>query len=152
MEWTGHRRESLPCTPPRVHPLRFSFTLVLNWAVSWLHKTASLFDFRHLVTCLVVFLYICRPALTNPGSRCISTCAITQLFKRSIASVLTRAPSTLAMTSMSAESVATILVSCKQTRFRIENPNYREVRKHTVVASFEPLTANTAVLSSTSKG
>ncbi|CAN8102874.1 unnamed protein product [Discula destructiva] len=31
------------------------------------------------------------------------------------------------MTSMSAESVATILVSCKQTRFHIETPNYREL-------------------------
>lgn len=28
---------------------------------------------------------------------------------------------------MSAESVATILVSCKQTRFHIESPNYKEV-------------------------
>lgn len=34
------------------------------------------------------------------------------------------------MTSMSAESVATILVSCKQTRFHIDNPNYREVSSH----------------------
>lgn len=32
------------------------------------------------------------------------------------------------MTSMAAESVSTILVSCKQTRFHIETPNYREVR------------------------
>ncbi|KAK0701733.1 putative transporter protein [Lasiosphaeria miniovina] len=31
------------------------------------------------------------------------------------------------MTSMSAESVSTILVSCKQTRFHIESPNYREL-------------------------
>ncbi|KAK2613708.1 hypothetical protein N8I77_000600 [Diaporthe amygdali] len=31
------------------------------------------------------------------------------------------------MTSMAAESVATILVSCKQTRFHIESPNYREL-------------------------
>ncbi|KAL2148498.1 hypothetical protein VTH82DRAFT_2052 [Thermothelomyces myriococcoides] len=31
------------------------------------------------------------------------------------------------MTSFSAESVSTILVSCKQTRFHIENPNYREL-------------------------
>ncbi|KAJ4418979.1 hypothetical protein N0V82_005204 [Gnomoniopsis sp. IMI 355080] len=31
------------------------------------------------------------------------------------------------MTSMSAESVDTILVSCKQTRFHIGNPNYREL-------------------------
>ncbi len=31
------------------------------------------------------------------------------------------------MTSMAAESVSTILVSCKQTRFNIGNPNYREV-------------------------
>ncbi|AEO60643.1 hypothetical protein MYCTH_74803 [Thermothelomyces thermophilus ATCC 42464] len=31
------------------------------------------------------------------------------------------------MTSISAESVSTILVSCKQTRFHIESPNYREV-------------------------
>lgn len=28
---------------------------------------------------------------------------------------------------MAAESVSTILVSCKQTRFHIENPNYREL-------------------------
>ena len=33
------------------------------------------------------------------------------------------------MTSMAAESVSTILVSCKQTRFHIESPNYREVSK-----------------------
>ncbi len=33
------------------------------------------------------------------------------------------------MTSIAAESVSTILVSCKQTRFHIESPNYREVRK-----------------------
>lgn len=32
------------------------------------------------------------------------------------------------MTSIAAESVSTILVSCKQTRFHIESPNYREVR------------------------
>ncbi|KAH8912606.1 ABC transporter [Coniochaeta sp. PMI_546] len=31
------------------------------------------------------------------------------------------------MTSIAAESVATILCSCKQTRFHIENPNYREL-------------------------
>ncbi|PSS02168.1 ABC transporter [Coniella lustricola] len=31
------------------------------------------------------------------------------------------------MTSMTAESVATILVSCKQTRFHIESPNYKEL-------------------------
>ncbi|KAL2190158.1 P-loop containing nucleoside triphosphate hydrolase protein [Thermothelomyces heterothallicus CBS 203.75] len=31
------------------------------------------------------------------------------------------------MTSISAESVSTILVSCKQTRFHIESPNYREL-------------------------
>ncbi|KAJ4389997.1 hypothetical protein N0V93_007470 [Gnomoniopsis smithogilvyi] len=31
------------------------------------------------------------------------------------------------MASMSAESVGTILVSCKQTRFHIERPNYREL-------------------------
>jgi hypothetical protein len=31
------------------------------------------------------------------------------------------------MTSIAAESVSTILVSCKQTRFHIESPNYREV-------------------------
>ncbi|KAK0643241.1 ABC transporter [Cercophora newfieldiana] len=31
------------------------------------------------------------------------------------------------MTSMAAESVSTILVSCKQTRFHIESPNYREL-------------------------
>ncbi|KAK0715036.1 P-loop containing nucleoside triphosphate hydrolase protein [Lasiosphaeris hirsuta] len=31
------------------------------------------------------------------------------------------------MTSMVAESVSTILVSCKQTRFHIESPNYREL-------------------------
>lgn len=31
------------------------------------------------------------------------------------------------MTSMTAEAVSTILVSCKQTRFHIESPNYREV-------------------------
>ncbi|KAK1752164.1 P-loop containing nucleoside triphosphate hydrolase protein [Echria macrotheca] len=31
------------------------------------------------------------------------------------------------MTSMTAESVSTILVSCKQTRFHIETPNYREL-------------------------
>jgi len=30
---------------------------------------------------------------------------------------------------MAAESVSTILVSCKQTRFHIESPNYREVSK-----------------------
>jgi hypothetical protein len=28
---------------------------------------------------------------------------------------------------MAAEAVSTILVSCKQTRFHIESPNYREV-------------------------
>jgi len=28
---------------------------------------------------------------------------------------------------MAAESVSTILVSCKQTRFHIESPNYREL-------------------------
>lgn len=33
------------------------------------------------------------------------------------------------MTSMAAESVSTILVSCQQTRFHIESPNYREVSK-----------------------
>jgi hypothetical protein len=32
------------------------------------------------------------------------------------------------MTSIAAESVSTILVSCKQTRFHIDSPNYREVR------------------------
>lgn len=31
------------------------------------------------------------------------------------------------MTSIAAESVSTILVSCKQTRFHIESPNYREL-------------------------
>ncbi|KAB5571915.1 ABC transporter [Coniochaeta sp. 2T2.1] len=31
------------------------------------------------------------------------------------------------MTSIASESVATILCSCKQTRFHIENPNYREL-------------------------
>jgi len=31
------------------------------------------------------------------------------------------------MTSMAAEAVSTILVSCKQTRFHIESPNYREL-------------------------
>jgi hypothetical protein len=31
------------------------------------------------------------------------------------------------MTSMGAEAVSTILVTCKQTRFYIGNPNYREV-------------------------
>lgn len=31
------------------------------------------------------------------------------------------------MTSIASESVATILCSCKQTRFHIDNPNYREV-------------------------
>ncbi|KAH8900034.1 hypothetical protein GQ53DRAFT_207247 [Thozetella sp. PMI_491] len=31
------------------------------------------------------------------------------------------------MTSMAAESVSTILVSCKQTRFHIANPDYREL-------------------------
>lgn len=31
------------------------------------------------------------------------------------------------MTSAAAESVSTILVSCKQTRFHIESPNYREL-------------------------
>jgi ABC-type multidrug transport system fused ATPase/permease subunit len=35
------------------------------------------------------------------------------------------------MTSIAAESVSTILVSCKQTRFHIESPNYREVRLQT---------------------
>ncbi|KAH6632672.1 putative transporter protein [Chaetomium tenue] len=34
---------------------------------------------------------------------------------------------TPAMTSIAAESVSTILVSCKQTRFHIESPNYREL-------------------------
>ena len=33
------------------------------------------------------------------------------------------------MTSIAAESVSTILVSCKQTRFHIESPNYREVKR-----------------------
>lgn len=32
------------------------------------------------------------------------------------------------MTSIAAEAVSTILVSCKQTRFHIESPNYREVK------------------------
>lgn len=40
------------------------------------------------------------------------------------------------MTSMSAESVATILVSCKQTRFHIENPNYREVSSHSPLHNY----------------
>ncbi|KAJ4294837.1 hypothetical protein N0V88_005071 [Collariella sp. IMI 366227] len=31
------------------------------------------------------------------------------------------------MTSIAAKSVSTILVSCKQTRFHIESPNYREL-------------------------
>lgn len=31
------------------------------------------------------------------------------------------------MTSIADEAVSTILVSCKQTRFHIESPNYREV-------------------------
>ena len=33
------------------------------------------------------------------------------------------------MTSINSESAATIVVSCKQTRFHIESPNYREVRR-----------------------
>ena len=32
------------------------------------------------------------------------------------------------MTSVASESAATIVVSCKQTRFHIDSPNYREVR------------------------
>lgn len=31
------------------------------------------------------------------------------------------------MTSIASEAAATIVVSCKQTRFHIENPNYRDV-------------------------
>jgi ABC-type transport system involved in cytochrome bd biosynthesis fused ATPase/permease subunit len=31
------------------------------------------------------------------------------------------------MTSMSSESVSTIQATCKQTRFHIESPNYREL-------------------------
>lgn len=31
------------------------------------------------------------------------------------------------MTSISSESAATVVVSCKQTRFHIDSPNYREV-------------------------
>ena len=33
------------------------------------------------------------------------------------------------MTSINSESAATIVVSCKQTRFHIDSPNYREVRR-----------------------
>lgn len=31
------------------------------------------------------------------------------------------------MTSIASESAATIVVSCKQTRFHIDSPNYRDV-------------------------
>jgi hypothetical protein len=54
------------------------------------------------------------------------------------------------MTSIAAESVSTILVSCKQTRFHIESPNYREVKlsrpieKH--IERVPPLTSNSLTL------
>lgn len=50
------------------------------------------------------------------------------------------------MTSMAAESVSTILVSCKQTRFHIETPNYREVRFFFFVVRHRRLTIPSSTL------